>query len=251
MKRAARRDARGDPRRAPEGAARRRRRTRGRRLLTAFASVCLAVDFAHARGVLHRDLKPGNIMLGDFGEVYVLDWGLAKLTSAEGAGRRSHLQARAQKRDPGRRGDGHAGLHVARAAPRRDRPARRRAPTSTRSASSSSSCSRSSRCTTGRGSTPSTTRRSASSPMRLSERAFARGVPPELVAICVRATALDRGERYASARELHDAIERFLDGEPRRQGARGDGRGAREDGARGGRSRRQRCPRCASSRCAR
>ncbi len=50
-----------------------------RKLLTAFSTVCLAVDFAHKRGVLHRDLKPANIMLGDFGEVHVLDWGLAKL----------------------------------------------------------------------------------------------------------------------------------------------------------------------------
>src|SRR5690606_28274637 len=50
-----------------------------RKLLTAFSSICLAVDFAHARGVLHRDLKPANIMLGDFGEVYLLDWGVAKL----------------------------------------------------------------------------------------------------------------------------------------------------------------------------
>jgi serine/threonine-protein kinase len=49
------------------------------KLLSAFQQLCLAVDFAHTRGVVHRDIKPGNIMLGDFGEVYVLDWGIAKL----------------------------------------------------------------------------------------------------------------------------------------------------------------------------
>ncbi len=47
--------------------------------LRIFMSVCDAVAFAHARGVLHRDLKPSNIMVGEFNEVYVLDWGLAKL----------------------------------------------------------------------------------------------------------------------------------------------------------------------------
>ncbi len=48
-------------------------------LLNRFTDVCLAVEFAHQRGVVHRDLKPANIMLGDFGEAYVLDWGLARI----------------------------------------------------------------------------------------------------------------------------------------------------------------------------
>ena len=51
------------------------------RLLRAFADVCLAIELAHSKGVIHRDLKPSNIMLGDFGEVYVLDWGVARVMS--------------------------------------------------------------------------------------------------------------------------------------------------------------------------
>ncbi len=47
--------------------------------LRLFLRVCDAVAFAHARGVLHRDLKPANIMVGSFGEVLVMDWGLAKI----------------------------------------------------------------------------------------------------------------------------------------------------------------------------
>ena len=48
-------------------------------LLTIFQKTCDALAFAHSRGVIHRDLKPENIMLGDFGEVLVMDWGLAKV----------------------------------------------------------------------------------------------------------------------------------------------------------------------------
>ena len=50
-----------------------------RRLLDVFLQVCHAIEYAHARGVVHRDLKPANIMVGDFGEVLVMDWGIAKL----------------------------------------------------------------------------------------------------------------------------------------------------------------------------
>lgn len=61
------------------------------RLLTIFVNVCHALAYAHSRAVVHRDLKPGNIMVGDFGAVYVMDWGLAKvLRDRSGAPAEAH-----------------------------------------------------------------------------------------------------------------------------------------------------------------
>jgi len=53
------------------------------RLLSIFERVCETVEFAHSRGVLHRDIKPANIMIGAHGEVWVLDWGLAKVLATQ------------------------------------------------------------------------------------------------------------------------------------------------------------------------
>ena len=60
--------------------------------LRIFQRICEAVAFAHARGILHRDLKPENIMVGPFGEVLVMDWGVAKILREDRTPREDHAE---------------------------------------------------------------------------------------------------------------------------------------------------------------
>ncbi len=168
-----------------------------RELLQSFATVCLTIDYAHSRGVVHRDLKPANIMLGDFGEVYVLDWGLARIVehsnstvpatqlSAPGAFLGTPLyMAPEQMAEPdvGPAADVYAlGAilfeiltlqHV------RD-PRALYVPVDARP----------------------------------SVRAPDRNIAPELETICVRATQLIPFDRYGSARAVQDAVARYLEGD--------------------------------------
>jgi serine/threonine-protein kinase len=174
------------------------------RLLRAFTEVCLAVEFAHARGVVHRDLKPANIILGDFGEVYVLDWGIARIMgddgdfadidTVEGLGPATIIGTPGYMSPEQVRGElagvaadvyalGCILFEILAGRPLHPRGVAALASTL------------------------------ADVDARPSRHAPDREVPPELDATCVAATTLDPAARVPSARALGDAVQRFLDGD--------------------------------------
>jgi eukaryotic-like serine/threonine-protein kinase len=176
-----------------------------RKLLNAFSAVCLAVDFAHKQGVIHRDLKPGNIMLGDFGEVYLLDWGLARIVSEKAAVEHPPLteigwvlgtagyMAPEQTHYENPIVDARADVYALGAILFEMLTLERLHPQPTAQGKIDSTQRGVNACA--------------------SARAPDRSIPPELDKICIRATATRPEDRYQSAREMHDAIERFLDGD--------------------------------------
>ena len=101
--------------------------------LRIFQRICEAVAFAHARGVIHRDLKPENVMVGPFGEVLVMDWGVAKIVGFRRTCRRRPRRRRAPRRPGAGSGTaegtvvGTAGVHGSRAGGGRRRADRARA----------------------------------------------------------------------------------------------------------------------------
>ena len=184
-----------------------------RRLLSAFARACEAVDFAHAQGVVHRDIKPANIMLGDFGEVYLLDWGVARVGGAAealvkglplpvaGTGEGSTLGtpgylAPEQIRAPSEV-DGRADIYSLGAILfellTHERLHAEDAPHVM------------------------LTEALHGGDARARARAPDKQVPAELESICIRATRRDPDERFQTARELRDAIESYLEGHQHQQ----------------------------------
>jgi len=181
-------------------------------LLAAMSRVCLAVDFAHAHGVLHRDIKPSNLMLGDYGEVYVLDWGLAKLAGSE--------------RDPahpsgplGVDTSGKTTVGSVLGTPGYMAPEQVRGEEVDERADVYALGACLFEILTGEplfeiGSIEAMTAAAlVGADARANARAPERDVPVELEAICVRATRTDREERFPTARAMSEAIERFLEGD--------------------------------------
>ncbi len=181
------------------------------KILRAFVEVCLAVEFAHVRGVVHRDLKPENIMLGDFGEVYVLDWGVAKITdehddelsdvdSSGGSGEHATIvgtsigtpgymapeQVRGQADIDGRADVYTLGCLLYEILA--DTPLHPRGYEGMQSALFMFD-------------------------NRPSRRAPDRAIPPELDRLCAEATQPERELRVQTARELGDRVQEFLDGD--------------------------------------
>ena len=183
-----------------------------RKLLSAFSQLCVAVHYAHERGVVHRDIKPANIMLGAYGEVYLLDWGVAKVggdTAEPIAAEPSRENA-----DSLHTGTGTVVGTVSTMAPEQalGRAVDARADVYALGAVLF-------HILTGEPFHPKGELSTvigqilAGIEARTSVRTPDVEVAPELEALCVAATRLHPADRLASAAALHEAIEAYLDGD--------------------------------------
>jgi eukaryotic-like serine/threonine-protein kinase len=192
-----------------------------RRLLQAFVNICHAIAYAHSRGVVHRDLKPSNIVLGDFGEVIVIDWGLAFLVNDAESGEGPKVQT-AGPSDERELEEGHPIGTPAYMAPEQ---ADGRQALVNRSTDIYGLGGVLFNILTGRpphaapsgGSSLKDTmdllKRISSGPTPR-VRAMSPSVPAPLDAICAKSMARAQADRYATASELADDAQRWLADEP-------------------------------------
>jgi hypothetical protein len=186
-----------------------------RSLLNAFVSVCQAVGYAHSRGVLHRDLKPANVVLGDFGEVVVLDWGLARLMAKPGLDEAPGLAA--VSLEPGSRDETAQGQVLGTPAYAAPEQAEGRLDLLGPATDVYGLGAVLFEVLTGRppftGPTDEILRRVArEEPER--PRQLVPEVPKALEAVCLRALAKKPADRYQSAKALAQEVERWLADEP-------------------------------------
>lgn len=189
------------------------------RLLQVFISVCQAIAYANTRGVIHRDIKPENVVLGKFGEVVVLDWGLAKTIDVSLDGESSDSAARKIVVESNFLSEQTvAGVVLgtpAYMAPEQARP--ELAPVDERTdvygLGSTLYVILTGRAPHKAGSVKETLEQVASVPLRR-PREVQRNVPPALDAICAKATAFRASDRYATAAEIALDVQRYLADEP-------------------------------------
>ncbi|MDC1141976.1 protein kinase [Planctomycetota bacterium] len=189
------------------------------RMLDGFTDVCNAIAYAHSKGVIHRDLKPDNIMLGEFGETVVLDWGLARVHGQDDSANDLANKSRAIS-DSLWKSDG-ANLTLdgsvvgtpAYMAPEQARGSLDEIDEQTDVYALGAVLYQ---LLSGRPpyEGPSAglivQQVLAGPPLRL--KAFAPDIPPELVALVERAMAHTKSERFTSARELASEVQAFRDG---------------------------------------
>ena len=188
-----------------------------RKLFRRFTDVCNAIEYAHSRGVLHRDLKPGNIIVGKHGETLVVDWGLAKALGRSepgvDSGERTLVPSSSsgKRRDAPRVGDGDAGLHEPRAGPRRPRPPQPALGRLQPRRHALLYLDRQARRSEGDiGEVLRAVQKGDFPPPRQLDPTIDRA----LEAVCLKAMAYKPGDRYASPKALSDDVERWMADEP-------------------------------------
>jgi formylglycine-generating enzyme required for sulfatase activity len=190
------------------------RTLRLRQLLGRFVAVCNAVAYAHSRSVLHRDLKPDNVMLGPYGETLVVDWGLAKVL--DGADKTAEGPLRPSLGDDATMTQTGAALGT----PAYMSPEQAAGRTDAVGPASDVYSLGATLYTLLTGRTPFAEADVGAVLGKVQRGDFAsprqvrRDVPAALEAICLKAMALRPEERYATPRELAEEVERWLADEP-------------------------------------